>query len=445
MAKVTSQHNLSVANPKLAQEWNPAKNGALTPDKVTPRSSKKVWWKCPKGEDHEWQAIVANRSKGIGCPICSNHKVTRSNSLGTVNPKLAKDWHPSKNGTLTPYNVLPSANIKVWWKCPKGDDHEWQAKLNNRANGKGCPVCSGHKVVQSNSLATRYPEIAKQWHPTKNGQITPKDVSAGAIKKVWWKCPKGDDHEWLATINHRTGGTGCPKCNPAWSIPELRIFCELRSIFPAIQHRAILKGHEVDIYIPEVNVGIEYDGVYWHQDKHKKDQVKNGGLASSIILIRVREEGLPVLSTNDIRIRKNGISISTIKIILRTILSQRNIKSQEIIAKIYAYLKTGEWLASEQFNNLYSERKLVAFEKTLSYLFPNIAKEWHPTKNDLLLPEHFTPGSGRKIWWFGKCGHEWQDSINHRTSDRDCPMCRYKKVSQTWKRKKISPNQLDLF
>ena len=443
--KVTGQYNLSAINPKLAQEWHPAKNGELTPDKVTPSSGKKVWWKCPKGEDHEWQAIVANRNKGIGCPICSNQKAVRSNSLGTVNPRLAKEWHPIKNGALTPYNVLPSANIKVWWKCPVGDDHEWRAKLNNRANGKGCPVCSGHKVVQSNSLATRHPEIAKQWHPSKNGELTPKDVSAGANKKVWWKCPAGDDHEWRATINHRTNGTGCPKCNPAWSIPELRIFCELRTVFPTIQHRAILKGHEVDIYIPEVNVGIEYDGVYWHQDKHKKDQLKNRGLAPSILLIRAREKGLSVLSPNDIRIGKKGVSVSTIKIILRIILNQQNITSPEMITKICAYLKTKEWIASKQFNKLYSERKLVPFEKSLNYLFPNIVKEWHPTKNDLLLPEHFTPGSGRKIWWLGKCGHEWQDSINHRTSGRDCPKCRYKKVSQTWKRKKINPGQLVLF
>jgi len=96
------------------------------------------------------------------------------------------------------------------------------------------------------------------------------------------------------------------------------------------------------------------------------------------------------------------------------------------------------------FNKLYSERNLVKFEESISYLFPNIAKEWHPTKNGLLLPEYFTPGAGRKIWWLGGCGHEWQDSINHRTSGRDCPQCRYKKASHTWKQKKKSPGQLDL-
>ena len=81
---------LATLNPTLANEWHPTKNGELTPNKVTPSSGKKVWWKCPKGNDHEWQAIIANRNKGIGCPICSNQKVARSNCLGTVNPELSK-------------------------------------------------------------------------------------------------------------------------------------------------------------------------------------------------------------------------------------------------------------------------------------------------------------------------------------------------------------------
>ena len=87
------------------------------------------------------------------------------------------------------------------------------------------------------------------------------------------------------------------------------------------------------------------------------------------------------------------------------------------------------------FNYLYSKRKHVEFEKSLSYLYPDIANEWHPTKNDALLPEYFTHGSGRKIWWKGKCGHEWQDSILHRTSGRRCPKCRYKRASLTHRRK----------
>ncbi len=429
--KVASSNCLTTLNPKLAKEWHPTKNGELNPDKVTSSSGKKVWWKCSKGDDHEWQAIIANRNKGIGCPICSNQTVAKSNSLGTVNPQLAKEWHPSRNGKLTPCDVLPCAGKKVWWKCSKGSDHEWQATIANRNYGRNCPICAGQKVANSNCLEILYPEIAKQWHSIKNGKLLPKHFTAGTAKKIWWKCPKGDDHEWRATINHRTSGTGCPKCNPAYSIPELRIFSELRAIFQDVQHRAIIQNREVDIYIPEFNIGIEFDGVYWHQDKHEKDLEKHLALTSIIRLIRVREDGLPLLSSNDIHVKKKGINVSTIKEILKIILKYRNKMPPNILENIDKYMVQNDWIASSYFNDFFSKRKHVAFEKSLSFLFPDITQEWHISKNDLLLPEYFTPGSGWNVWWKGRCGHEWQDSINHRTTGRGCPKCRYKRAKMT--------------
>lgn len=428
---VVGSNCLATLNSKLANEWHPFKNGKLTPNEVTTSSGRKIWWKCPKGDDHEWEAIIASRNKGIGCPICSNQKAVKSNCLGTINPKLAKEWHPTRNGNLTPYHVLPRAGKKVWWKCSKGDDHEWQSTIINRAHGKNCPICSGQKVVLSNCLATLYPEIAKQWHPTKNQKLTPKDVTTGTSKKVWWRCPKGDDHEWLAAVGHRTYGTGCPKCNPAYSIPELRIFSELKAIFLDVQHRFIIQNREVDIFIPEFNIGIEFDGVYWHQGKHEKDSEKYVALTSSICLIRVREEGLPLLYSNDIRAKKGGIKISMIKKILKIILRIRDKIPAEITTKIDKYIEQDDWIANSYFNDFYSRRKDVELEKSLSFLFPNLAEEWHASKNDLLLPEHFTPGSGRTVWWNGGCGHEWQDSILHRTQGRGCPQCRYKKAKIT--------------
>ena len=55
---------------------------------------------------------------------------------------------------------------------------------------------------------------------------------------------------------------------------------------------------------------------------------------------------------------------------------------------------------------------------------------------------NFTPGSGRSIWWKGSCGHEWKDSINHRTSGRGCPQCRYERAKIA-RRKNIEDKQLN--
>ncbi|MFY7992335.1 MAG: zinc-ribbon domain-containing protein [Bacteriovoracaceae bacterium] len=198
--------------PDLAKEWHQSRNQPLLPDNFTPGSNKKVWWKCPKGDDHVWKASISGRAQGVGCPICSNHKIVSSNSLLFLFPKIANEWHPSKNST-SPDKIGAGSNKKSWWKCSNGDDHVWEASVAHRIRGNGCPVCSNRKAVKSNSLETLRPDLAKEWHPTKNGKTSPNDITPGSNKKVWWKCPKGEDHEWEAPVNTRNNGLGCPVCS----------------------------------------------------------------------------------------------------------------------------------------------------------------------------------------------------------------------------------------
>jgi len=101
---------------------------------------------------------------------------------------------------------------KVWWRCELG--HEWKAAVRSRtSNGTGCPVCAGRQVITGfNDLTTRSSAVAKQWHPTRNGDLRPDQVSAGIDTKVWWRCEEG--HEWEAKIKNRTSkGGGCPVCS----------------------------------------------------------------------------------------------------------------------------------------------------------------------------------------------------------------------------------------
>lgn len=132
------------------------------------------------------------------------------NDLATVNPELAKQWHPTKNGDKTPEMFSKRPREKICWVCPLG--HEWCATIKARSRGRGCPICAGQKVlIGYNDLTTTHPELAKQWHPTKNGDKTPEMYTKGSNEKVWWICPLG--HEWFATINNRSQGRGCPTCS----------------------------------------------------------------------------------------------------------------------------------------------------------------------------------------------------------------------------------------
>src|SRR5262249_3963543 len=154
---------------------------------------------------HEWESTVGNRTAGNGCPCCANDKVVDSNCLATTYPALAGQWHSLRNGTLRPEDVTAGSDKRVWWKCRKAYDHEWDTTVSNRTTrGTGCPCCANLKVVKSNCLATTHPDLLNEWHPTKNGTLRPDDVTASSHKRVWWKCPKGPDHEWEATLLNRT-------------------------------------------------------------------------------------------------------------------------------------------------------------------------------------------------------------------------------------------------
>lgn len=148
-------NDLASLYPALAGEWDAAKNGALTPESVTPASNRKVWWRCEKG--HSYRAVIAQRvQRGSGCPYCTNRKILPGfNDLATVQPLIARQWHPTLNGGLTPEMVTAGSNRKVWWQCPLG--HTWKAVVYSRTGAQrcGCPICAG-KGKQKN---VRYEEI----------------------------------------------------------------------------------------------------------------------------------------------------------------------------------------------------------------------------------------------------------------------------------------------
>ena len=204
----TGDNDLASLYPDIARQWHPTKNGALTPADVVPGTRRKVWWQCEKG--HAYQASVASRVNGSGCPICAGKIVVPGdNDLASQYPDIARQWHPTKNGALTPEHVAPASNRKVWWRCEQG--HDYQAVIASRTQrGGGCPYCANKKVLAGfNDLATLEPTVAKEWHPTKNGALTPQDVTPGSRKRVWWRCSAG--HEWQAVIYSRTGNQRC-KC-----------------------------------------------------------------------------------------------------------------------------------------------------------------------------------------------------------------------------------------
>jgi hypothetical protein len=347
--------SLAIERPDLVAQWHRSKNLPLTPQDVTAGMETRVWWKCPRGRDHVWKAKVLGRAhRGNGCPFCANRRATSKNSLAVLAPKVARDWHPTKNRAVRPTDVVPGSGKKAWWRCRFG--HEWRTTIVQRTKvGTGCPYCVGYRVTPERTLAAVAPAVARTWHPKKNGALKPTDVASGTAKKVWWLCKRG--HEWRAGVNDRARrGTGCPMCAGRRVSPER----SLATVAPKV-------------------------AATWHT-------TRNG---------RLRPEGVMPGSARKVwwQCPKGPDHEWKMQIVVRR-------------------LRRGCPFCANR--RLSCTNSLATVEKT-------IARDWHPTKNGKLQPTDVVYVSSKVVWWRCKYGHEWSATVISRTRDGGtaCPGCKF--------------------
>lgn len=408
--------DLATTNPELIIEWDFDKNQEITPQMVKAGSSDKVWWKCQLG--HEWEAAISSRTiKQSGCPYCSGRfAVQGENDLVSIGAKLLCEWNYEKNEGIEPYIFKAHSTKKIWWKCKRG--HEWKAAITDRSRGDGCPYCSGKRLlVGFNDLSYVYPNIAREWNYEKNEGKKPEDFTSKAGVKVWWKCEKG--HEWKALISNRSRGDGCPQCNAGirTSFPEQVIYYYVKKVYRDAINRytdELPNKKEIDIFIPSLRVGIEYDGSIWHKsekalEKEVKKYVdcKNKG----IFLIRVKEENANARKDScDVLLHINGdFNTESYKLLFEQLNKYIDLPITIDIEKDRVHIQ----------ENYKTEIKNTSFGKK----YPWLIEEWDSEKNGMLTPFMFTANSGEHVWWKCKKNHSWQSSISLRAKGSGCPYC----------------------
>jgi len=380
--------------PELAAEWHPTLNGKLTPADVGYASNKKVWWLC-RTCHNEWQVQISNRSAGASCKKCASRAMAvpkPGNSLADRNPSVAAEWHPTRNGDLTPADVAFSRKDKAWWLCANCG-HVWEASIGNRARGAQCPPCAyaargralrgrSHTFgapkpqpapteaktglpLPGESFADRFPEAAAEWHPTLNGEVTPDKVARASNRRAWWLC-RTCGHEWDAIIQSRgRGGSGCPRCG---------------------RRRA---GRANAKPKPEGSLAEKSPALAaeWHP-------TRNAPLTPDQVAAKSR--------------RKAWWKCSTC--------------GNEWEAGIYSRA-TGHGCRSCADRQRAIDFGAAEPGQSLAERDPEIAAQWHPSRNGALRASDVTANSGQTVWWLCDRRHEWQAMINNRRKARGCPKC----------------------
>ena len=315
-------------------------------------------------------------------------------------------------------------------KCGFPGDGVWTPMPQSLLKSNACPVCAGKQLngfykgfndletwcVKNNRL-----DILDDWDKEENEKdaSTPDAPSEIARSnpsiRCHWRC-----HicgmPWQATTNKRTttdkktGKTSsCPHCSKAGtSFTEQALVYYFRIVFPDIMVRSKeLIGKELDIYLPSQHIAIECDGYVYHKDKLDADNEKDALCKKNgIKLIRLREPRLPKTEYATI-IESSGIQGSNFETAIIQAMRLCGVKSlPDIIIK-------------RDYGSIIADYKRTSQEHSLQAEYPEIATEWHPTKNGALRPENFTPGEDYYAWWkCSKCGHAWQAHIYMRTGKK---------------------------
>lgn len=354
---------------------------------------------------HEWAATPNNLLSGKGCPVCGIKKNAdaKRNSQHVFLTNLA-----AKNSSVEAIGEYYSVAEKMTFRC-KTCGYIWEAKPNHILAGHGCPVCGGSKKKQHNQFISEY--------KTVNPYIQILGHYTNAHAKLLCRCLLCEN-EWYASPDKLLQGTGCPQCDKRnkTSFPEQAIFYYIKAVFSD----AINRYHdekeisEIDVFIPSLRIGIEYDGAYYHHNIQRDIQKYEACQMAGITLYRIIEEEIQSegVTADRIILRKKPLRYESLNECISELLNLFEIQNNVDTFRDSAIIR------GQYYNYLR--------EVSVQTNYPSIASEWLYSKNGRITPEMVSYGSSDKYWWkCSKCNHEWLTTVADRTiGGKGCPICR---------------------
>jgi hypothetical protein len=274
------------------------------------------------------------------------------------------------------------------------------------------------KLNNKNRLSIVRPDFSKEWDVEKNMGLTPKDVSFGSHKEVWWKCKNG--HSWRAKINDRNNGCSCPYCSGHKVCPDN---C-LATINPKL----------VKEWNYKKNIGISPKDFTTGSNKKVWWKCKNGH--EWVAQINNRNDGRCCPYCCNQKICKDN----SLAFLNKNLCREWNyVKNKDLMPKNvgatsnkkvwWKCIKGHEWEANISYRASgggcpYCSGHKVCSETCLVTKNPELAKEWNYDRNNKLTPKDVVSKSRKKVWWKCKAGHEWKSAICNRSiGGNGCPLC----------------------
>ena len=327
----------------------------------------------------------------------------------------------TERNSQPPSMFTQGSNARAWWICEAG--HSWDMPIKRRTAGQGCPVCAGKRVIKGvNDLATLKPELASEWDTDRN-ERSPDAVTLNSGYRAFWTCSNG--HHWAVRVAQRTGkGSGCPVCSG-------RIQAGVNDLGTTHPELIVDWNQEFNDIEPHEVTANSNRRVWWICRSNHSWQ--------AMIATRAKH-GAGCRQCDGVRRRPVTPGMPTVAdTAFADEWSPRNDKEPSEYSR-HSRLKAWwrcalehEWQARISHRHVAgcptcSGRRTLAGYNDLATTHPDVAKEWHPTLNDLN-SDQVGKGCIKQIWWQCSLGHQWQETPNYRTSkESSCPICRGRKL-----------------
>lgn len=202
-----------------------------------------------------------NHLLGQGCPKCSGKGLNTNEIIEMFKKVHGNEYDYSKV-------VFSKMHDKVCIICMEHGEF-WQTPSKHLL-GQGCPKCGIRKRSKEKNIGQE--EFIRRCKKIYGDKYTYTETKYDKMQdKVKIICPKHGEF-WQKPYDH-LHGHGCPKCGFIESKGENELYEYICSLVGKENversNRTILNGLEIDIYLPNLRIGIEYNGLKWHSEKFR--------------------------------------------------------------------------------------------------------------------------------------------------------------------------------
>lgn len=285
-------------------------------------------------------------------------------------------------------------------KCDCGNEtiKAMDALTKGNARSCGCKKGVGRKT-SGKSIYTIPEDILTDFWDYEKNDVDPSTIAYNSTQKFWWKNKSGKSFQLAPFV--------FVKPETQTSFPEQVLYHCIKDYFDDSINKAqyitqLGEVLEIDIYIPTLKIGIEYDGSYWHKDRIDSDSYKNKALnEDGIYIIRIREEGLQELCKfeGDVIIRRGLCNYNSLIFCINEVL--------KILSR-----KTGQFIKSVSVGSFYAIKEIIEGHtpRLLEIKDTCLGAFWDFKKNLSIKIEDVKLDSTIPVWFSCKAGRSFEIS-----------------------------------